>query len=77
LSTLSEQEIIAFDKILERCIALTYTSKFQGEAYLIIDSGSEDSFDYFRGWLITREEQVFERKLSDPDPWMCRDVVCR
>ena len=51
LSTLPEKEIITFDQILERCIAQTYDSNLQAAAYLILDGGSEDAFDYFRGCL--------------------------
>lgn len=38
-----------------------------GAAYLLQGGCSDDGFDYFRGWLITRGRAVFEAAVADPD----------
>lgn len=35
---------------------------------LVINGGcSNDGFDYFRGWLIVQDREVFEHVVADPD----------
>ena len=38
-----------------------------GAAYLLNGGCSDDGFEYFRGWLISRGRAVFEKALADPD----------
>ena len=36
-------------------------------AYIINGSASEDGFEYFRGWLVSRGRSVYEGALRDPE----------
>src|SRR5205807_9971881 len=38
-----------------------------GAAYLINGGCSDDGFDYFRAWLISRGRTVYEAAIKDPD----------
>ena len=38
-----------------------------GAAVLIHDGAPDDTFDYFRSWLIGRGRETYERALRDPD----------
>ncbi len=44
-----------------------YTWELWFAAYLINGGCSDDGFDYFRGWLLTKGRAVWEMALADPD----------
>lgn len=67
LAALSEKEILEFDKIFNKHHVESYTSDLWGAAYIINGGCSDDGFDYFRGWLISRGREVFEAGMRDAD----------
>jgi hypothetical protein len=67
LSALTGQEIESFNSMLWTKLAAAYNWKLWGAAYLINGGCSDDGFVYFRGWLITQGEKVYEAALADPD----------
>lgn len=42
-------------------------SSLWGVAFVIMGGCSDDGFDYFRGWLISRGEEVFNKVLKNPE----------
>ena len=60
-------EIVAFDRLLSKHLADSYSLRLWGAAYLINGGCSDDGFEYFRAWLITRGREVFHAALRDPD----------
>lgn len=44
-----------------------YRTDIWALAYLLRGGCSDDSFDAFRGWLISQGRQVFEARLAEPD----------
>jgi hypothetical protein len=48
-------------------MARSYVAQLWAAAFVINGGCSDDGFEYFRGWLITRGREVFERALADPD----------
>jgi hypothetical protein len=70
LSRRSAGDIRAFAGHLNECLGRSYTRTL-AEACALMTSGgeylSDDLFEYFRAWLITRGEKVFEAALADPD----------
>lgn len=44
-----------------------YSWDVWGAAYLAMGGCSDDSFGYFRSWLITRGRDAFDAVLEDPD----------
>ncbi|MEA5463876.1 DUF4240 domain-containing protein [Leptothoe sp. PORK10 BA2] len=67
LDELSAEEIVEFHYLLYSFFNKSYTWELWGAAYVIGGGCSDDGFDYFRGWLISRGEKVFTTALEEPD----------
>lgn len=67
LSQIPVEDIIDYSIHFETCYRETYNSDLWGAAYIIMGGCSDDSFDYFRGWLIAQGEQVYKKVLVDPE----------
>lgn len=68
LAGLSKDEIVAFDlAFFVREMQRSYTWDLWGAVYVIKGGSSNDSFDYFRFWLISRGRAVFEAALKNPE----------
>ena len=67
LSRLAPHEIIAFDSILDEYLDRAYSWDLWGAIYLMNGGCSDDGFTDFRGWLISRGREVYERAMADPD----------
>jgi len=66
LAQYTPEEIVEFDKILDRLMARSYTNELWAACYILNGGCSDDGFDYFRGWLISQGEAIFNRALQDP-----------
>jgi Protein of unknown function (DUF4240) len=67
LSTLPPPEIVAFARRCSQLYAESRTWQLWGAASLIHDGAPDDTFDYFRSWLIGRGREVYESAMRDPD----------
>jgi len=67
LENVSPDQIIAFDHTLHELLKESYTWALWGAAYLINGGCSDDGFEYFRLWLISRGQSVYEKAIKDPD----------
>lgn len=67
LDNLSTEDVIQFQRIFDMYFHSSYTWPLWGAAYVIGGGCSDDSFDYFRGWLISRGESAFNAALTEPD----------
>ena len=67
LRELSLQEIISFEVAFRRYLNEAYTWDLWGAAYVIHGGCSDDGFEYFRRWLVSRGRDVYEAALADPD----------
>src|SRR5687767_14484267 len=45
----------------------SYSSSLWGAAFVIMGGCSDDGFEYFRGWLISRGEDVYTQVLENPE----------
>ena len=66
LSRLPAASIVEFDNEFEARMAESYRWDLWAVAYVANGGASDDGFDYFRGWLVTRGRAQFERALRDP-----------
>ena len=66
LATLPPSSIVEFDTELTARRIESYRWDLWAVAYVANGGASDDGFDYFRGWLITRGREAFERALRDP-----------
>ena len=67
ISRLEEQDIIRFKQIFDEYQSLSYKDKLWAAASVMLNGCSDDSFDYFRGWLTAQGKDVFMNALADPD----------
>lgn len=45
----------------------SYTSRLWAAAYIIMGGCSDDTFDYFRGWLLYQGKETYEACIEDPE----------
>ncbi|XEC97306.1 DUF4240 domain-containing protein [Paenibacillus tarimensis] len=61
------EEIIEFEIEFRNKLEQSYTTSLWGAAFVIMGGCSDDGFDYFRGWLISRGEEVFNQAVNNPE----------
>ena len=67
LLALDWQDIIAFENRFDQLHFASYRQDLWCAAYLMNGGCSDDGFDYFRYWLASRGEAVFQAALANPD----------
>jgi len=67
LVELEIDDIFVFDRIFSEYHNRAYTFELWGAAYVIGGGCSDDGFTDFRGWLISRGEEVYEAAMLDPE----------
>jgi hypothetical protein len=67
LKELPAEEIISFNMIYDEYRFRAYTWDLWGAARVMKGGCSDDGFEYFRAWLISRGREIYERALTDPD----------
>ena len=67
LNKLSAAQIEALDVAFQRQLNRAYTWDLWGAAYVVHGGASDDGFEYFRRWLISKGRGVFERVVANPD----------
>lgn len=67
LSRLSPSQIADFERIFDETMRQSYSWDLWGAAYVANGGASDDGFEYFRCWLISKGRKVFERVVADPD----------
>jgi hypothetical protein len=63
----SKEQIVAFGTRLSELMQESYRGDLWGAAYLANGGCSDDGFDYFRAWLISRGKAAYEAALENPD----------
>lgn len=67
LSRMPELEIVQFQICLDRVLTPTFTWDMWAAADMILGWCSDDSFFYFRLWLVGLGREEFEKVALDPD----------
>ena len=67
LLALDWQDIIAFENRFDQLHFASYRQDLWCAAYLMCGGCSDDGFDYFRYWLASRGEAVFQATLANTD----------
>ena len=67
LSDLPPAEIAAFDRTFRQLLNDAYGWDLWAAAFIINGGCSDDSFEYFRCWLIAQGERVYREALADPE----------
>ena len=61
------EEVVDFELVFQQMMSVSFTSRLWGAAYVLMGGCSDDTFDYFRGWLIGQGEEIFHKVLKDPE----------
>jgi hypothetical protein len=67
LSKLPPEEIASFEDLFTKLRFAAYRWDLWGVAYILCGGCSDDSFDYFRAWVIGRGEKFYEDAMKDPE----------
>ena len=67
LSKLSLKEMIGFRLRTDKLLYDSYTSEMWCAGYLMNGGCSDDGFEYFRLWVISRGRKVYEAAMANPD----------
>jgi hypothetical protein len=67
LAKLSVDDLLAYEAAFDGLMRRSYTWDLWGAAYVIHGGASDDGFEYFRCWLISKGRTRFEKALADPD----------
>ena len=67
LLTQHPDDVAAFQNKYDELLARAYRWDLWGAAHLVNGGCSDDGFRYFRDWLISEGEAVFEAALADPE----------
>ncbi len=67
LLELSAEEIVSFENIFTEFRYAAYRWDLWGVAYILCGGCGDDSFDYFRTWLIGRGQKYYEDAMKDPE----------
>jgi hypothetical protein len=67
LSELLEDELVGFNRTYLAYLDKAYTWDLWAAAYIINEGCSDDCFDYFRDWLISQGEIVYNNALENPE----------
>jgi hypothetical protein len=66
LEGLNPDDILGFYREFQRRMVESYRWDLWAIAYIVRGGCSDDGFDYFRGWLISKGRHYFESALKDP-----------
>src|SRR5262245_30893478 len=67
LRELSTEEIRSFEMAFRRYLNQAYPCDLWGAAYVAHGGCSDDGFEYFRRWLVSRGRGIYEPALVDAD----------
>jgi len=67
LENLPPGEIVGFRLRTDKLLYDTYSSEMWCAGYIMNGGCSDDGFEYFRLWVISRGREVYENAKADPD----------
>lgn len=66
-AALPPAEIVTVHQQLQRALHDSYQPRMLAAAHLMTGGCSDDGFDYFRCWLVTCGQEVFDAAMTNPD----------
>lgn len=67
LEKLEPSDIVGFRLRTDKLLHDTYNSKMWCAGYIMNGGCSDDGFEYFRPWVISRGREIYENAKADPD----------
>ena len=75
LAQYSQEDILRFGEIYNIYANESYKEKLWAAAYVMNGGCSDDCFDYFRGWLISRGKEAYLNAMLNPDSIIDLDLL--
>lgn len=66
LSKKAVKDIVMFDYTFNQIYEKSYTSDLWAAAYIVMGGCSDDSFDYFRAWVVYLGKETYQTALENP-----------
>jgi hypothetical protein len=73
LEKLSPKEMVGFRLRTDKLLYDTYNSEMWCAGYIMNGGCSDDMFEYFRLWVISRGRETYEKAKADPDSLVTED----
>lgn len=67
ISKLTPTQMVGFRLRTDKLLYDTYTSEMWCASYLMNGGSSDDGFEYFRNWVISRGKDVYYKAKENPD----------
>jgi hypothetical protein len=67
LEKLSPDDVAASEVAFDEQMKRSYSWDLWGAADVVHDGASDDAFEYFRCWLISKGRAIFEKVIAEPD----------
>ncbi|MET0393706.1 MAG: DUF4240 domain-containing protein [Chitinophagaceae bacterium] len=67
IGKLTPRQMIGFRLRTDKLLYDTHTSAMWCAGYIMNGGCSDDGFEYFRNWVISRGKQVYDRAMVNPD----------
>nr|WP_299910725.1 DUF4240 domain-containing protein [Sphingomonas bacterium] len=67
LEKLTPAELEGYDRVFAGLMKASYSWDLWGAAFVANGGASDDGFEYFRCWLISKGETAFRKVSTDPD----------
>ena len=67
ISKLTPKQMIGFRLRTDQLLYNTYNSEMWCASYLMNGGSSDDGFEYFRNWVISRGKEVYYQAKENPD----------
>ncbi len=74
IGKLAPKEMIGFRLYTDKLLYDTYNSEMWCAGYIMNEGCSDDSFEYFRNWVISRGKNTYLRAKKNPD-YLINEVV--
>ncbi len=75
ISKLTPKQIIGFRLRTDKLLHDTYTSEMWCAGYIMNQGCSDDGFEYFRNWVISRGKDVYYKAKENPDTLISQVVT--
>lgn len=67
ISKLTPKQMVGFRLRTDKLLYDTYTSEMWCASYIMNGGSSDDGFEYFRNWIISRGKDVYYKAKANPD----------
>lgn len=75
ISKLTPKQMVGFRLRTDKLLYDTYTSEMWCASYIMNGGSSDDGFEYFRNWIISRGKDVYYKAKANPDTLISQKIL--